>query len=114
MQHAQALQTMNSELVNLQQEMLRELAQLPQPLLPPSSDGSNPDLSPSLLSLLAEFIDCSLMTIQNAIEESTESSGQVDRRSLRKAVYSSLSWMDIVLGDGRNYVLANYVLVHRL
>ena len=105
MQHAQALQTMNSELVSLQQEMLRELAQLPQPLHSPTttSDGSSPDLTPSLLSLLADFIDCSLMTIQKSIDQGTEASGQVDRRALRKVVYSSLSWMDIVLGDGRDY-----------
>ena len=112
MQHAQALQTMNAELVGLQQELLRELAQLPAPLLPPAAEGS-PDLSPPLLSLLAEFIDCSLMAIQQSI--GMDAAGQQDRSALRKVVYASLSWTDIVLADGTDMLTClSYRLLDRL
>jgi len=109
MQHAQALQTMNAELVGLQQELLRELSQLPAPLLSPTTDNS-PDLSQPLLSLLAEFIDCSLMAIQQTMI-GLDASGHQDRSALRKAVYSSLSWMDIVLADGIDKAVSFIVLV---
>lgn len=129
LQHVQALQTMNKETIQLQQQILQELKGLPfvtsvESLFSdnrskPKADGESSGFKFSLLSLIAEFVDSSCNSIRAGFADMVaakfedesclwmELGEYVDGRAKLtvqdiKLVENHLNWLAIVLSDSSN------------
>lgn len=113
---------MNSELVSLQQDLMKEIANIPlfssiealfetrAPSASSSNSGGNEiNFRGSLLSLLAEFIDCSLLAIGAAAVSEADRGTTVNLVETwmleeRQLLKLHLSWIEIILADGTRHL----------
>jgi hypothetical protein len=131
-QHVQALQNMNSEVVLLQTQILKELQALPfvtsldslfvhncASLLKPRTEGVSPrksteedaqpkDFKTSLLTLVAELVDSACHAIRSDVLAASAAvaaniSTADKSQSPRALLDQHLGWMRIVLADGSTY-----------
>lgn len=122
-QHVQALQSMNSEVVLLQGQIIKELQALPfvtsvESLFTDSarmkkaaSKTDDKDFKTSLLTLVADLIDSACHALRNDLlaplpgsgSPTTPPSSPVKPVSPRTRLDSHLGWMRIVLADGSSF-----------